>query len=314
MDKLGLRTIVRGAYDVQKLRIQMGNRIVGNFKAKLGQEPGKPEEEMDPDSKAILKRLRERFYKITDGVKTFPRQATFKGDEVISSYTELCLLAQYVDLEKHEAQHFRRLGNILKEYPIWNGFLESVKGIGPAMGGVIISEIDIHKARYASSIWRYAGLDVAADGRGRSRRKEHLEVVEYENKDGEKAKRDSITFNPFLKTKLMGVLAASFLKCGETSPYAAVYYERKARLEQHAVYGIANDEARIAEYKEKSGGKKYAPKGHRHNMALRFMVKMFLIDLYKAWRELEGLEVFPPYHEAKLGLKHDDDNGVAVAV
>lgn len=31
-----LKTIVRGAYDIQKNRIQTGNRIVGNFKAKLG--------------------------------------------------------------------------------------------------------------------------------------------------------------------------------------------------------------------------------------------------------------------------------------
>ena len=34
-----LKTIVRGAYDIQKNRIQTGNRLVGNFKAKLGQAP-----------------------------------------------------------------------------------------------------------------------------------------------------------------------------------------------------------------------------------------------------------------------------------
>ena len=31
-----LRTLVRGIYDIQKLRIQMGNRLVSNFKVKLG--------------------------------------------------------------------------------------------------------------------------------------------------------------------------------------------------------------------------------------------------------------------------------------
>lgn len=36
MNNNPLRTLVRGAYDIQKLRIQSGNRIVGNFKAKLG--------------------------------------------------------------------------------------------------------------------------------------------------------------------------------------------------------------------------------------------------------------------------------------
>jgi len=72
------------------------------------------------------------------------------------------------------------------------------------MAGVLISEIDIHKSRYPSSLWRYAGLDVAEDGKGRSRHKEHLVPIEYVDKDGNPAVRQGITYNPFLKTKLMG--------------------------------------------------------------------------------------------------------------
>jgi len=125
---------------------------------------------------------------------------------VISTYSELCLISQYADLLEHEEQHFRRLGNILEDVPIYREFLKDVKGVGPAMAGVMISEIDIHAARYASSLWAYAGLDVASDGRGRSRRKEHLVMREYTDKDGEVKERASITFNPFLKTKLVGVL------------------------------------------------------------------------------------------------------------
>lgn len=279
-----IRTMVRGAYDIQKLRIQMGNRIVGNFKAKLGQEPGKPEEDLGAEETKMLKTLRDRYKKITDGVKTFPRQSTFKGDEVISDYTELCLLAQYVDLEDEESRHFSRLGAILRDYPIYSQFLADVKGIGPAMAGVIVSEIDITKAKYPSSLWAYAGLDVASDGRGRSRKAEHLVERNYVNKDGEAAKRVGITFNPFLKTKLTGVLASSFLRANNER-YAKIYNDYKHRLESHEAH------------KEKT-------KGHRHNMALRYMVKMFLIDLYRAWRTLEGLEVMPDYHEAKLGHRH----------
>lgn len=98
-----LKPLVRGAYDIQKLRIQMGNRIVGNFKAKLGQAPSQKEEEID-DAKAkkLLKELRERFKKITNGVKSLlPSRVKFVGDELISTYTELCLLAQYQELERH---------------------------------------------------------------------------------------------------------------------------------------------------------------------------------------------------------------------
>jgi hypothetical protein len=323
----------------------MGNRIVGNFKAKLGQQPGHSEDEIDEDAKQILADLRMRYRKLTDGVTTFPRQATFTGDEIISTYTELCLLAQYVDLEKAESEHFSRLGKILTEFPIWNEFLKDVKGIGPAMAGVIISEIDIHKARYPSSLCAYAGLDcsthwllvdtftdgvnvpktfrvlppnaqLADDGAtfllivddlsvaryaavttGRSKRKEHLREIKYIDKNGKPATKMGITFNPFLKTKLVGVLGVSFLRAGH-SVYAPIYCNYKHRLESHPKHGVQNDKTKDAT------GEFVASKLHRHNMAIRYMIKMFLIDLYKAWRPLEGLEVAPPYHEAKLGRVH----------
>lgn len=293
MNKANLRTVVRGAYDIQKLRIQMGNRIVANFKAKLGQKPGKPEEELDDEGTQILASLRAAYRKITDGVKTFPKQSSFVGDELISDYTELCLLAQYTDLEKYEDQHFRRLGNVLQEYPIYTGWLEQVKGIGPAMAGVIISEIDISRARYVSSLWAYAGLDVASDGGGRSRRAEHLVEREYVNRDGEPATRKSITFNPFLKTKLVGVLGSCFLRAKD-SPYAEVYRNYKHRLECHEKYRDRVDE----------NGKEVKQKLRRHNMAIRYMVKRFLADLYVQWRTMEGLPVAKEYHEAKLGHVH----------
>ena len=284
MNGTNLKTIVRGAYDIQKLRIQMGNRIVGNFKAKLGQEPGRPEDEIDAEGKMILNTLRVSFKKITDGVKTFPRQSTFKGNEVISNYTELCLIAQYLDLERGEDQHFARLGNILKEYPIYTEFLEGVRGIGPAMAGVIISEIDITKARHPSSLWKYAGLDCAQDGKGRSRKAEHLVRVTYTNAKGEEAERNSITFNPFLKTKLCGVLGSSFLRAG-AGKYRDIYDGYKHRLQSRP------------DWQGES-------KGHVHNAAIRYMVKMFLLDLYVAWRTVEGLPVSVPYHEEKLGIVH----------
>jgi hypothetical protein len=34
------------------------------------------------------------------------------------------------------------------------------------------------------------------------------------------------------------------------------------------------------------------------------MIKRFLVDLYKAWRPLEGLPVAPEYGEGKLGIIH----------
>lgn len=279
-----LKTLVRGAYDIQKLRISMGNRIVAQFKAKLGQAPSRSEDELDAEGKRILVDLRKRYRKITDGIKTFPRQTSFKGDELISSYTELCLLSQYLELEDAEKRHFKHLEQVLKEFPIYTQWLKDVKGIGPAMAGVIIAEIDITRAEYPSSLWKFAGIDTGPDGKGRSRRKEHLVRVKYLNKNKEEAERDSITFNPFLKTKLVGVLAGSIIKAGE-GPYSKIYYDYKHRLENRPDWADTT-------------------KGHRHRAAVRYMIKMLLRDLYEVWRRLEGLPVAPPYSEAKLGIVH----------
>jgi hypothetical protein len=285
MNNTNLRAIVRGAHDIQKLRIQTGNRIVANFKTKLGQAPGEDEDTLNAEGKMILNNIRIQYKKITDGVKDFPKQSKFVGDEIISDYTELCLIAQYEDIYNHEEEHFKkRLKNLLQEYPVYTEFLENVKGIGPAMAGVIISEIDIHKAKYPSSIWAYAGLDVGQDGKGRSRKKEHLVESTYTDSDGETQTKMGISFNPWLKTKLVGVLCSSFLRAGENK-YSKIYYDYKNRLDNSPAHA------------EKT-------KKHRHNMAIRYMVKLFLVDLYVAWRTIEGLEVHKPYHEAKLGIVH----------
>lgn len=368
LQKANLRSVVRGAYDLQKLRIQTGLRVVNNFKAKLGQSPGKTEdEELDADSKEILADLRHRYERITDGIVKMPKMKDFVGDELISEYTEFALVKAYFALEKQESEHFKMLGEILKGFRIFNEFLTKISGIGPAMAGVIISEIDITRARYASSIWAYAGLDVAGgwkidriepisgditsalmelipterpladkykaihddetytispdrmtlsvkyqwDDRpescivhykfshsgGRSRRKEHLVEREYIDKDGEPAKRVGITFNPFLKTKLIGVLGGGFLKVKE-SPYKVAYYNYKNRMENHAKYGIHNDK------KKDENGRMITSKGRRHAMATRYAVKRFLVDLYVAWRTIEGLPVAKEYSEAKLGMIH----------
>jgi len=283
-----IKTLVRSTYDLQKIRIQMGNRITGQFKAKLGQSPGESEDELSEDAQDILRLLRQSYDRITDGIVMPERQfhkIKFVGDGIIDTTTELALVAQYVELAGIEMRQFARFEKLLDNYPIYTEFLKGVRGCGPAMSGVIISEIDIHKAKYPSSIWQYAGLDVKTDGRGASKRSEHLVDREYTARDGTQKTKKSITYNPFIRTKLLGVLAPSFIKQGERSPYRLIYDAYKHRLENHPKWTDTT-------------------KGHRHAAAMRYCVKMFLIDLYKAWRPLEGLPVYPSYAEAKLGLYH----------
>jgi len=234
----------------------------------------KPEDEQDPKANEVMKKLRQSYKKFTDGVMEFPKRKDFKGDAIISAYGEFLLVTSYVELEKQEDRLLKEIQSELEEIKIYRLFLKDVKGIGPILGGVIVAEIDIHRAKHPSSLWKFAGLDVAEDGRGRGKYKDHCVTV-----DGS-LKR---TYNGFLKTKLIGVLAPSFLR--SKSPYSEIYYDYKNRLENHAVY---KDES----------------KGKRDGMAKRYMVKMFLIDLYTKWRKLEKLPVSKPYSEAKLGYKH----------
>lgn len=398
------RTLVRSFYDIQALRTMTGQRLVANFKSRLGQKPGVKEEdaELSDDAKKILADFRKAFERITDNARKFPDYKDFKGDDLISDYTELCLIKQYFVLLEEEDAHKKQVADVLQSFPIYTEFLEKIKGIGPIMGGVIIAEYDIkdywkdpkfgwrvpegtpgavlHKL-YPTSLWRYAGLVVMPDGAGKSQRKEHMEKAFYRDAKGKIKQKDSIGYNPWLKTKLCGVLGGSFLKAGvrwkpctdqqyETSPdykrdirekkdratgkmvdtkclveisspYAKTYFDYRHRLENHPEYRdltpaelerLKNepqqedtsdkdvDEILDITYDEETGeaskskkpkanaaSKNKGRKGHRHAMANRYMIKQFIVDLYKVWRKLEGQFVHPPYAEAKLGhAPHQD--------
>ena len=382
-----IRTLVRGIYDLQGMRIQMGNRITVNFKAKLGlTQDGMSERELGDQEKRLLTSLRDSYNRITDGIVAegqentdgkLPTLKKFKGDEVISTYAELVLVDQYMKLLSDEEKNFRRLGNVLEGIPIYDQFLIKVKGIGPAMAGVLISEIDIYKAEYPSSLWAYAGLDAVTvgvykkddkeviismaeidqyyethdrdetmmvDGKyevslkqvGRSLKSYCLVDREYTNKEGKQATKKSITYNPFLKTKLIGVLGSSFLKTGNTCFIDGVETSSAARMKLAKDNGFVMDlkskesssaqvitflrakdyevklvqgeySARYYEYKarlDNHPNHKDKTPAHKHNMAVRFMVKRFLVNLYTEWKRVEGLPVAAEYSEAKLGIVH----------
>jgi hypothetical protein len=226
-DREVIRTIVRTLYDFQDLRI----RLAGRLRKKANEE----DMEMPPDA-----------------------------DEIDLEDSALPIVKRtWGEMVKWEAELKKVLAAELKGIPIYESFLKDVKGIGPQLAGVIISEYDITKAPTVSNLWSFTGLAPGKD-----------KLVK-----GQKA-----TFNKWLRTKMCGVLAGSFLKCG--SPYRQFYDNMKARLEQE------------------EGWKDEPKPGHRHHAALRYMIKMFLKDLYVSWRTVEGLSVRPPYEEEYLGRKH----------
>jgi hypothetical protein len=283
-----LKKLTSSGYDLQKLRIMMGNRIAANFLAKLGIKPGESKESIDKQKNSTLKIVERDYKNITEGAVAQAKKNDFKGSGVISNYVEFILVKQYIDILNSEKEYFKSLEPIVKEFPLWNEFLVHVKGVGPMMAGVILSVIDIHIATHSSKIWKYAGIDVTEFGTGRSRKADSLVDRTYVNKDGVEEIRKSITFNPFLKTKLLGVLGPSFLRTGKDNKYSQIYYGYKNRLENHPNWA---EESKL----------------HIHNASIRYMIKMFIIDLYTAWRTLEGLPVSQPYHVTKLGLVHHEN-------
>ena len=276
-----LKASVNGFYSMQKTRIRVGNNVVANFKTKIGQEASKSEDTLDPDAKLLLSNLRVSYRKITDGIVTMtPRK--FKKDGLISEYAEFSLIQQYFDLVAAEENALKQITYAVKKFPIYKHFLEDVKGVGPTMAAVIISGFNIHKAEYPSSLWAYAGLDVV-NNKGRSRIKEHLVDQTYIDSEGNEQTKKGISFNPFMKTKLIGVLGTSFVKTN--GKYREIYDNYKNRIKNMPAHA------------EKT-------KAHINNMAIRYTVKRFLVDLYTAWRTLEGLTVADEYSKAKLGIDH----------
>jgi hypothetical protein len=296
-----LRAIAGGFYDIQKMRIAMGNRIAANFKIRLGQETGMSEADLDKEAKDLLVKVRIAYKSMADAAAKLPRISKFEGNEVISDYAEFVLAEGYAFFMDQEERALKQIKQIIHTNPFWNHWMEGVKGLGELMALVILSYVDIAEAKYPSSIWKFAGLDVAEDGHGRSKRKEHLIKKIYTNKYGVETERDSITFHPLLKSKLIGVLGPSFIKSGNEK-YVKVYTDYKHRLENHPKYKDGSERPPWV-----SATAKYSPKLRRHNMAIRKMVKIFLIDLYVAWRSFEGLPVSEPYAKAKLGIVHHEN-------
>lgn len=159
---------------------------------------------------------------------------------------------RFKELENEMLKHIKEL---CENFLIFHKLLE-IKGVGVIMAAVLIAEIDIYKADTASKLWRYVGLGVV---NGKAERP---------------VKGEKLHYNNFLKTKLLGVLAKSFLINNEY--YRKFYDDYKHRLES------------------KGWG---CNKLHRHRAAIRYMMKMFLYDLYKMWREIEELPVRISYCE-----------------
>lgn len=314
-----IRSFVKMLYDIQALRMAAGLRVVSAFKPILEasgvvfkEELAEGEDKKKAEEKVTVKIMGMLMadYKACRDPKTGEIITSAQFEKIkdkmtyLKVYDMVALLDAYMVLVDREKQQFAMLTKVLSGHPLYEYIManrDDWVGVGPAAIAVLISEIDIHNTMYPTRLFKYAGLDVAPDGRGRSRRSEHLIDVEYVDRNGNKQTKRSITFNPFLKTKLIGTFADSMIRAGSpternghrTSRYKQIYLDYKHRI-------TCREEARA---QQDPNYVKWT-KAHIHNAAKRYMIKRLLADIYNVWRRLENLPVAPSYEEAKLGLIH----------
>ena len=83
-----LSLMVRGAYDLQKLRMQCGLRLCANFRAKLGAADDEEESEdgdLNERARGIIDRLKAEYKLLTEGIarnRTLPKREGFVGAEL----------------------------------------------------------------------------------------------------------------------------------------------------------------------------------------------------------------------------------------
>lgn len=210
--------------------------------------------------------------KVIDG-KTFDKESYFFLEALLKI------------LEDQEKLCEKEIEKELKQHKIYNEFLLNVKGVGTLMSGTLLANFDIQKANTVSKFYAFSGICKGlVQGRKWDSKLKGFVITD------DLIQRDKLTagfsspFNKNLRSKLLGVLAGSFLKCN--SPYRLYYDNYKNRKEQ-----------------EFRGNKEYS-KMRIHRMANRYMIKMFLSDFWTKWREVEGLSARCSYAEEYLNKKH----------
>ena len=112
--------------------------------------------------------------------------------------------------KQKEKTYLQRIESFVERDPVYTEWLKDVDGIGPTMAGVLLGYLDFEIAKTPSSVWRYSGLH-----------------VESNNKAPRPVQGKKLTWNYWFRTRLLGVIARSFLLYNEN--YRKIYENQKHR-------------------------------------------------------------------------------------
>lgn len=312
-----IRFLVENYYDIQKLRVENFNRIVAYIKSQYESENQcrdasqyAPENQTTRASQLNVENQEKNASHLK--YENQKRGASQKGDEnhfkiasqethenhtPNASHTKLENQSSYakkfsaiansiVSLKTKPPEKIKELvwchnslreteRELAKRLDAWSShtnirirFLSRVQGIGPIFSSALIAWLEpISRFDNISKLWKYCGL-----------------APDQKRQRGKK-----LGYNPHLKT-LAWKIACSFEKQqAKKSVYRRLYNEKKKYLAQRP------DLAEPVKKKVKGA------KLHIRLLALRFIEKRFLADLWVQWRTLERLPVTQPYSIAVLG-------------
>lgn len=217
---------------------------------------------------------REQIRKFMNSLNNRLLAAERRTDEM-DSMTETWINEQIKAVASQLGKQDRRIEKYIKgiNMPIVKSAMQ-IKGLGANTIAYLITYIDINKARYASSLWSYVGLDKPS----------------YERY----TKGESGGGNKTLRTVLY-TMADSMIKT--KAVYRNVYDAEKTKLSASLkVTKSRNTQGKLIECMWSE-----TKPCHRHGAAIRKMIKHFLADFWFVWRTLEGLDTPMLYPEAKLG-------------
>ena len=275
---------------------------------------------IDPVRQALRKYV-ENFYdfqerRLQAQGRTLPKA---KSAKIVLHEEDMLRLQEHVkELASAEKHALSNVAYALKRIPFYMNVLSDkvrYRGLGPTMAGVILSSFDIHREEMVSQLWSFAGLApvpcfrcskckgelvtrknakgyfhvedwyFSNNGCGENTKDRNSSVDESEaylnSKSAHPVKGEKLHYNKWLRAKLCGVLGGCLIK--SKSPWSKFYYDYKNRKMQEG-WGRSDN--------------------HRHKAAIRYMIKMLLLDIWKEWRAHEGLSVRPSYQEQYLNHTH----------
>ena len=217
---------------------------------------------------------REQIRKLMNSLNNRLLAAKRRTDEM-DAVTEKWIKLQAKETARQLNKQDRIIGKYLKglDMPIVKAAL-NIKGLGAMTVAYLIVYIDISKARYASSLWSYVGLDKAS----------HERYTKGESGGGNKTLRTVLytTADSMIKTRAI---------------YRDVYDAEKIKLENSMKFTKSrNTQGKLIDCMWSQ-----TKPCHRHGAGIKKMIKHFLADFWFVWRTLEGLDTPCLYPEAKLG-------------